>query len=122
MLRDFTYVDDIVESVTRLIPKIAQPNKNWTGYTPDPATSFAPYRIFNVGNNSPVELLAFIETIEKKLGKKAIKNFMPLQDGDVPQTYANVDDLMQEVNFKPATSIDTGIGKFIEWYLSYYRI
>jgi UDP-glucuronate 4-epimerase len=122
MLRDFTYVDDIVESITRLIPKIAQPNKNWSGYKPDPATSFAPYRIFNIGNNSPVELLAFIETIEKKLGKKAIKNFMPLQDGDVPQTYANVDDLMQEVNFKPATSIDTGIGKFIEWYLSYYKI
>jgi UDP-glucuronate 4-epimerase len=122
MLRDFTYVDDIVESITRLIPKIAQPNKNWSGYTPDPATSFAPYRIFNIGNNSPVELLAFIETIEKKLGKKAIKNFMPLQDGDVPQTYANVDDLMQAVDFKPATSIESGIGKFIDWYLSYYKI
>jgi UDP-glucuronate 4-epimerase len=122
MKRDFTYVDDIVESITRLIPKIARPNKDWTGFTPDPATSFAPYRIFNIGNNSPVELMAFIDAIEKKLGKKAIRNLMPLQDGDVPETYANVDDLIREIDFKPATTIETGISNFIDWYLKYYKV
>jgi UDP-glucuronate 4-epimerase len=89
---------------------------------PDPATSFAPYRVFNIGNNNPVELLSFIEVIEKKLGKKAVKNLMPLQDGDVPETFADVDDLMKEVDFKPSTSIEEGIGNFIDWYLSYYKI
>jgi len=121
MRRDFTYVDDIVESISRLIPKIAQPNPAWTGMKPDPATSFAPYRVFNIGNNSPVQLLEFIEAIEKKLGKTAVKNLLPLQDGDVPETYADVDDLMREVDFKPATRIEDGIGKFIDWYLEYYK-
>jgi len=122
MRRDFTYVDDIVESVSRLIPKIAQPNNNWDGMTPDPGTSFAPYRIFNIGNNNPVELMRFIEVIEEKLGRKAIKNLLPLQDGDVPATYADVDDLMREVDFKPSTPIEVGIGNFIDWYVKYYNV
>ena len=121
MKRDFTYVDDIVESIARLVPKPARPNSQWNGMTPDPATSFAPYHIFNIGNNQPVELMRFIEVIEEKLGKKAIKNLMPLQEGDVPETYADVEDLMREVDFKPATPIDEGIGKFIAWYTSYYK-
>jgi UDP-glucuronate 4-epimerase len=120
MRRDFTYVDDIVESISRLIPAVAKPDSKWSGITPDPATSFAPYRIFNIGNNKPVELMRFIEVIEEKLGKKAIKNLMPIQDGDVPETFADVDDLMREVNFKPSTSIEDGVGKFINWYLDYY--
>jgi len=122
MKRDFTYVDDIVESISRLIPNISQPNKEWTGMKPDPATSFSPYRVFNIGNNSPVELLRFIEVIEEKLGRKAQKNLLPLQDGDVPETYADVEDLIKAVNFKPNTSIEEGVGKFIDWYLSYYKI
>jgi UDP-glucuronate 4-epimerase len=120
MRRDFTYVDDIVESIVRLIPKKSAPNSAWNGMNPDPATSFAPYRIFNIGNNKPVELIRFIEVIEEKLGKKAIKNFMPIQEGDVPETFANVDDLMHEVAFKPDTSIEVGIGKFVDWYLNFY--
>ncbi len=121
MKRDFTYVDDIVESIARLVPKIAQPNKNWNAMSPDPATSFAPYRIFNIGNNQPVELLRFIEAIEEKIGKKAIKNLLPIQEGDVPETFADVEDLIREVDFKPSTPIEVGIGKFIDWYLDYYK-
>lgn len=122
MRRDFTYVDDIVEAIARLVPAVPEPNPSWTGMEPDPASSFAPYKIYNIGNNSPVELLHFIEVIEEKLGKKAIKNMMPLQEGDVPATYADVDDLMRDVDFKPATSIEDGIGKFIEWYKEYFKI
>jgi UDP-glucuronate 4-epimerase len=122
MRRDFTYVDDIVESIARLLPKVAAPNAAWTGMQPDPATSFAPYRVFNIGNNQPVELIRFIEVIEEKLGKKAIKNLLPIQDGDVPETFADVDDLMREVDFKPATSIEVGVGNFIDWYRAYYKI
>ncbi len=121
MKRDFTYVDDIVESIARLVPKIAQPNKNWNAMTPDPATSFAPYRIFNIGNNQPVELLRFIEAIEEKIGKKAIKNLLPIQGGDVPDTFADVEDLIREIDFKPSTPINEGVGKFIDWYLDYYK-
>lgn len=121
MKRDFTYVDDIVEAISRLVPRAATPNALWNGMTPDPATSFAPYRIYNIGNNSPVELMTFIEAIEKSVGKKAIKNMMPIQDGDVPATFADVDDLMREVDFKPATPIEEGIGKFVDWYRSYYQ-
>jgi UDP-glucuronate 4-epimerase len=121
MKRDFTYVDDIVESISRLVPKAATPNKEWNGNHPDPATSFAPYKIYNIGNNSPVELLHFIEVIEKNLGKKAVKNLMPLQDGDVPETFADVDDLMRDVDFKPSTSIETGVKNFIDWYLNHYK-
>ena len=122
MKRDFTYVDDIVEGIVRLIPKTPTPSKDWDPLNPDPARSFAPYRVFNIGNNKPVELLRFIEVIEEKLGKKAIKNFMPIQDGDVPETFADVDDLMEEVGFKPSTSIEDGIGNFIDWYKDYYKI
>jgi UDP-glucuronate 4-epimerase len=122
MRRDFTYIDDLVESVTRLIPKIAAPNKNWDALKPDPATSFAPYRLFNVGNSSTVELIRYIEIIEEKLGRKAIKNFLPMQEGDVPDALADVDDLVREIGFKPSTPIEVGVGKFIDWYLDYYKI
>lgn len=122
MLRDFTYVDDIVEGIVRLIPVAPKGNPQWRGENPDPASSFAPYKIYNIGNNNPVELLHFIEVLEEKLGKKAIKNFLPLQDGDVPATYADVNDLMQDVGFKPDTSIETGIGNFVNWYKEYYKV
>jgi UDP-glucuronate 4-epimerase len=122
MLRDFTYVDDIVEGIVRLIPSIPKGNLKWSGEKPDPASSFAPYKIYNIGNNNPVELLHFIEVLEEKLGKKAVKNFLPLQDGDVPATYADVNDLMQDVGFKPDTSIETGIGNFVNWYKAYYKV
>ena len=120
MRRDFTYIDDIVESIARLIPKPATPNEQWNGHNPDPATSFAPYRIFNIGNNQPVELLRFVEVIEEKLGKKANRNLMAIQDGDVPETYADVQDLFDHVGFKPSTSIEVGVGKFVDWYLNYH--
>lgn len=121
MKRDFTYVDDIVESITRLMFKPAQPNPNWSGLAPDPGTSFAPYQIFNIGNSQPVELLDFIHQIEKKLDKVAVKNLLPLQDGDVPETYADVADLERWIDFKPKTTIEAGIDKFIDWYLDYYK-
>jgi len=121
MKRDFTYIDDIVEGITRLVPKIPTPNSSWSGATPDSATSFAPYRLYNIGNNKPVELLRFIEVIEEKIGKKAIKNLLPIQEGDVPETFADVDDLIRDVGFKPATSIEDGVGKFIDWYKEYYK-
>lgn len=122
MRRDFTYVDDIVTGIRRLIPHIPTGNSSWTGAQPDPGSSFAPYKIFNIGNNSPVELMEFIEAIEDALGKEAIKNYMPLQPGDVPATYANVEDLMNEVNFKPNTTIKEGVGNFIDWYKNYYNV
>ena len=122
MRRDFTYVDDIVEAISRLITKFPKPDPNWSGLSPDPSSSFAPYRLYNIGNNKPVELLKFIEVIEEKTGKKAIKNFMPIQDGDVPETYADVDDLMREVDFKPSTPIEVGVGNFVDWYRDYYKI
>tara|TARA_B100000519_G_C14241188_1_gene437404 strand:- start:1040 stop:2173 length:1134 start_codon:yes stop_codon:yes gene_type:complete len=120
MRRDFTYIDDIVEGVDRCISTVAQPNPDWNSAKPDPATSSAPYRVFNIGNNNPVELMYMIETIEKALGKTAEKNMLPMQDGDVPATYADVDALTDAVGFKPATSIETGIGNFVEWYRSFY--
>jgi UDP-glucuronate 4-epimerase len=122
MKRDFTYVDDIVEGIVRLIPKPSKANPAWSGMNPDPATSFAPYKIYNIGNNSPVELMYFIEVLENKLGKKAIKNLLPLQEGDVPETYADVDDLMNDVDFKPSTTIEYGIEQFVNWYKEYYKI
>ena len=122
MKRDFTYVDDIVEAIIRLIPKVPEADPHWSGTDPDPSSSFAPYRLYNIGNNRPVELLKFIGIIEEKTGKKAIKNFMPIQDGDVPETYADVEDLIREVDFKPSTPIDVGIGNFVEWYRGYYKI
>jgi UDP-glucuronate 4-epimerase len=120
--RDFTYIDDIVEGVIRVIDKPAQPNTNWTGENPDPATSLAPYRIYNIGNNNPVHLLTFIETLEKCLGKEAIKNLLPLQPGDVPDTYADVSDLVNDLGYKPATLLENGINNFVEWYKKFYRI
>ena len=122
MMRDFTFVDDIVESISRLIDKPAQPNNEWSGDKPDPGTSYAPYKIYNIGNNSPVNLMDFIEAIEEKVGKKALKNFMPLQAGDVPATYANVEDLYRDIDFKPQTTIKDGVGKFVDWYVDYYKI
>ena len=121
MRRDFTYIDDIVEGVVRVVERIPEGNPDWTGDKPDPATSYAPYKIYNIGNNNPVELLDFIKAIENALEKKAQKNPMPMQPGDVPATYADVDDLMREVGFKPQTPIDEGIGNFVKWYREYYK-
>ena len=121
MQRDFTYIDDIVEGVVRVAARPAQPNPNWSGATPDPGSSFAPWRVYNIGNHSPVELLHFIRTIEEKLGRQAQLNFLPLQPGDVPSTCADVADLMQDVDFKPATPIEVGISRFIDWYRDYYH-
>ncbi len=120
MKRDFTYVSDIVEGIVRLMPKAPAGNPQWDPRHPDPSSSYAPYRIFNIGNNQPVELLRFIEVLEEKLGKKAIKNFLPLQPGDVESTFADISDLEKEVGFRPQTSVEEGIGKFVVWYRSYY--
>lgn len=120
MQRDFTYVDDIVEGIVRLIPLAPAADADWSGDAPNPATSFAPYRIFNIGNSSPVKLLDFIREIEKQLGRKAKKRMMDLQMGDVPKTWANVDDFFTYTNFKPQVSIEQGIGHFIEWYKDYF--
>lgn len=122
MRRDFTYIDDIVEGVVRVINAVPKPNPKWSGDAPDPGTSYKPYRIFNIGNNNPVELTQFIAAIENALGKKAEKELMDIQPGDVAETYANIDDLYNAVGFKPETSIEQGIEKFIEWYRSYYKI
>ncbi|MFZ2451937.1 MAG: NAD-dependent epimerase [Methylovulum miyakonense] len=120
--RDFTYIDDIVEGVIRVIDKPAQPNIGWSGENPDPGTSTAPYRVYNIGNNNPVHLLAFIETLEQCLGKTAIKNLLPLQLGDVPDTYADVSDLVNDLDYKPDTLLADGIQRFVEWYKDFYRI
>jgi len=120
--RDFTYIDDIVEGVIRVIDKPAQSNIGWLSGNPDPGTSLGPYRIYNIGNNNPVNLLTFIETLEKCLGKKAIKNLLPLQPGDVPDTYADVSDLVDNLGYKPGTLLETGIRNFVEWYRNFYRI
>lgn len=122
MKRDFTYIDDIVEGVVRVADRIAAPNLKWTGAQPDPGTSSAPYRIYNIGNNNPVELMDFIRAIEVAAGKEAIKNFMPIQPGDVPSTYADIDDLVNDTGFKPATSVNDGIANFVNWYREYYKI
>jgi UDP-glucuronate 4-epimerase len=118
--RDFTYIDDIVEGVLRSADKVAEPDGSWSGDYPDPATSAAPYRVYNIGNNNPVELMQFIACIEKAVGREAKKNFLPIQPGDVPKTYANVDALVDDVGFKPSTPIEVGIPRFVEWYRSYY--
>jgi len=120
--RDFTYIDDIVEGVIRTLDNVASPNENWNGDDPDTATSKAPYRIYNIGNNKPVELMRYIEIIEECIGKKAEKNYLPLQPGDVPATYANVDALINDVGFKPSTPIETGIANFVKWYRDYYKV
>ena len=120
MQRDFTYIDDIIEGVVRVMARLPEPNPAWRGDNPDPGTSYATYKVYNIGNNNPVELLEFIEEIEKALGRAAQKEFLDLQPGDVPATYADVNDLMQDVGFKPETSIATGIRRFIDWYQDYY--
>ena len=122
MQRDFTYIDDIIEGVVRVMSRLPEPNPTWRGDDPDPGTSYAPYKLYNIGNNNPVELLEFIEEIENALGCKADKEFLDLQPGDVVATYADVDDLMLDAGFKPATSIATGIRRFIDWYKDYYAV
>lgn len=122
MKRDFTYIDDIIEGVVRVLNNPPQPNPNWDKRKPDPGTSSAPYKVYNIGNNNPVELMKFIETLEEKLGKKAEKEFLPMQDGDVPETYADIDDLIKDFEFKPSTSLNDGIERFVEWYVDYYQI
>lgn len=119
--RDFTYIDDIVEGVIRTLDKVALPDPNWNGDDPDPSTSQAPYRLYNIGSNRPVELLRYIEVLEQCLGKKAEKNLLPLQLGDVPDTYANVDALVQDMNYQPQMPIEEGISRFVDWYLDYYQ-
>lgn len=122
MRRDFTYIDDIVEGVIRTSDHTAQPNPAWNSDHPDPATSKAPYRIYNIGNNNPVELMHLIETLEKALGRTAEKRMLPLQMGDVPATYADVEALVQDVGFAPQTPIETGVQRFVEWYRTYFNI
>ena len=119
--RDFTYVDDIVEGLVRMMDHIATPNTNWNSDLPDPGTSLAPYRLYNIGNSQPVELLYFIECIEKAVGKKAIKNMLPMQPGDVPRTFANVDTLVEDIGFQPKTTIEEGIQRMVDWYRGYYN-
>lgn len=120
--RDFTFVDDIVEGVMRTLDNPATPNADWNSDAPDPATSSAPYRIYNIGNNQPIDLEHYISTLESCLNRTAEKNLMPLQAGDVPDTYADVSDLVRDVNYKPDTSVEEGIGKFVDWYLEYYKV
>ena len=121
MERDFTYIDDIVEGVVRIMERIPVPDTAWHGDSPDPGSSYARYRIYNIGNNHPVSLTDFIAAIEKALGKKAKKDFLPMQPGDVPATYADIDDLIRDAGFKPATPLAEGITRFIQWYREYYQ-
>ena len=120
--RDFTYIDDIVEGVVRVLDKPAMANKDWDGKQPDPSSSTAPWRIYNIGNQKPIELMDYIAAIEKHVGKEAQKNMLPLQAGDVLETYADVSDLVNDMNYHPATSIDEGIGNFVKWYREYYKV
>ncbi|MEJ2492182.1 MAG: NAD-dependent epimerase [Desulfuromonadales bacterium] len=120
MRRDFTYIDDIIEGVVRVNDRPASADPQWSGDQPDPGTSAAPYRVYNIGNNQPVELMHLIETLEQALGQTAQKNFLPIQPGDVPATWANVDDLSRDVGFKPATPIEVGVQRFVDWYRGYY--
>ena len=121
MLRDFTFVDDIAKMTAAVLDKPASPDSRWNGSSPDPATSFAPYRLYNIGNHQPVNLNIFIETLEECLGKKAIKNYLPLQPGDVYETYADISELTADFGFKPATELKEGVRKFVEWYREYYK-
>ena len=120
--RDFTYIDDIVEGIIRILDNPATHNPNWDSEKPDPGSSNAPWRVYNIGNNKPVELMDYIAALEKALGKKAEKEFLPLQAGDVPETYANVDDLVEQFNYKPDTSIEDGINSFVSWYRDYFKV
>ncbi len=122
MQRDFTYIDDIVNGVIKVIDNPPQGNPSWSGKNPDPSSSKAPYKIYNIGNNNPVKLMDFIEALENKLGKKAKKNMLPLQPGDVPSTYADVSGLIEDFNYKPQTSIQEGIDRFVDWYLEFFKV
>ena len=122
MERDFTYIDDIVEGVVRVLDKVPEGNFDWRGDDPDPATSYCPYRVYNIGNNNKEQLLRYIQVLEECLGKRADKNFLPLQPGDVPATYANVEDLVEDFDYKPNTPIDEGIARFVDWYKDYFKI
>ncbi len=119
--RDFTFVEDIAEGVVRACDRIAAADPAWSGAQPDPATSSAPFRLYNIGNNAPVDLIRYIEVLEDCLGKKAVRNMLPLQPGDVPDTFADVEDLVRDVGYKPATPVETGIRRFVDWYLEYYK-
>ena len=119
--RDFTYIEDIVEGVIRVLDNVAQPNTDWSGDSPDPATGLAPYRLYNIGNNNPVDLMHYIEVLQDCLGKKAEINYLPLQPGDVPDTYADVQDLVKDVSYKPETTVEEGIANFVRWYKDYYK-
>ncbi|HAX99441.1 MAG TPA: capsular biosynthesis protein CpsI [Candidatus Atribacteria bacterium] len=121
MERDFTYIDDIIESVIRVMKKIPDPNPQWSSENPDPATSAAPFKLYNIGNNNPVKLLNLIKVLEECLGKKAKKNFLPIQPGDVPATFADVENLIKDVDFKPTTPIEEGVKNFVRWYQKYFR-
>jgi UDP-glucuronate 4-epimerase len=121
MERDFTYIDDIVEGVVRVTHHPAEPNPDWNSAHPDPSSSRAPYRIYNIGNNNPVKLMDVIAALENALGKKAEKRFLPMQPGDVPATYANIDSLARDFDYRPATSITEGVGRFVDWYLRYKK-
>ncbi len=120
--RDFTYIEDIVEGVIRALDKIATPDPEWSGDRPDPGTSRAPYRLYNIGNNRPVDLLRYIEVLENCLGRKAVRNMLPMQPGDVPETCADIDDLANAVGYRPRTTIEEGVAKFVEWYRNYYGV
>ena len=122
MVRDFTYIDDVVEGVVRVVDRIAEPDPEWSGIDPDPARSAAPYRIYNIGNNQPVELLSYISAIEKALGKQAEMKLMPMQPGDVPSTMADVSELEAAVGFRPRTSVAEGVSRFVSWYREFYRV
>lgn len=122
MKRDFTYIDDIVTGVIAVMENIPVPNLQWSSNNPDPSSSYAPYKLYNIGNNQPVDLMHFIKVLEESLGKKAEKKLLPIQPGDVPATYADVDDLIRDIGFKPSTSIEVGIKKFVEWFKSYYKL
>jgi UDP-glucuronate 4-epimerase len=122
MVRDFTYIDDIVEGVVRVIDSPAAPNPQWSGDAPDPATSYAPFRVFNIGNNNPVQLMRYIEVLEERLGRKAQMDLLPMQPGDVPATVADTSELAGAVGFKPATTVEEGVSRFVDWYLAYYGV
>jgi UDP-glucuronate 4-epimerase len=122
MERDFTYVDDVVEAMVRMVDQPALSNPQWDGERPDPATSNAPYRIYNIGNNRPVKLAEFIQQIERATGRKAVQRMLPMQPGDVLSTFANIDDLQRDFGFSPSTTIDQGVERFVEWYRQYHRI
>jgi UDP-glucuronate 4-epimerase len=120
--RDFTYIDDIVEGIVRVLDRVATPNPEWNGNDPDPGTSRAPWRVYNIGNNKPVELTDYIAAIEKALGKKAQMEFLPLQPGDVPDTFAEVNDLVEQLQYRPSTSVEDGIARFVAWYREYFKV